>query len=50
MNIESAWPRELMPTTVQKFLVFVPLTYVVNLLCSLWIGNFWSSTYSTWVC
>ncbi len=38
----AAWPRELMPETVQKISAFVPLTYVVNLLRGLWNGEAWS--------
>lgn len=37
----AAWPRELMPATIQKISAFVPLTYVVNLLSGLWNGNPW---------
>jgi ABC-2 type transport system permease protein len=37
----AAWPRELMPATVQKISAFIPLTYVVNLLRGLWIGHPW---------
>jgi ABC-2 type transport system permease protein len=37
----AAWPRELMPATIQKVSAFVPLTYVVNLLRGLWIGQSW---------
>ncbi|MBN1371369.1 MAG: ABC transporter permease [Anaerolineaceae bacterium] len=37
----AAWPRELMPETVQKISAFVPLTYVVNLLRGLWNGEAW---------
>ena len=37
----AAWPRELMPATVQKVSAFLPLTYVVNLLRGLWIGEPW---------
>lgn len=37
----AAWPRELMPAAVQKISAFVPLTYVVNLLRGLWIGETW---------
>ena len=33
----------LLPTIVQKVSVFLPLTYVVNLLQGLWIGEPWSS-------
>jgi ABC-2 type transport system permease protein len=39
----AAWPRELMPATVQKISAFLPLTYVVNLLRGLWIGEAWGS-------
>jgi len=37
----AAWPRELMPATMQKVSAFVPLTYVVNLLRGLWTGQTW---------
>ncbi len=37
----AAWPRELMPATIQKVSAFVPLTYVVNLLGGLWTGQPW---------
>jgi ABC-2 type transport system permease protein len=37
----AAWPRELMPATVQTIARFIPLTYVVNLLRGLWIGESW---------
>lgn len=37
----AAWPRELMPETVQKISAFIPLTYVVNLLRGLWVGEAW---------
>ncbi len=37
----AAWPRELMPATVVKLSAFLPLTYVVNLLKGLWIGEAW---------
>jgi ABC-2 type transport system permease protein len=37
----AAWPRELMPATVQKISAFLPLTYVVNLLRGLWVGESW---------
>ncbi|MCL4562018.1 MAG: ABC transporter permease [Chloroflexi bacterium] len=37
----AAWPRELMPATVQNISTFLPLTYVVNLLSGLWIGEGW---------
>ncbi len=39
----AAWPRELMPTAVQKISAFFPLTYVVNLLRGLWFGESWGS-------
>jgi ABC-2 type transport system permease protein len=38
----AAWPRELMPATIQKVAAFIPLTYVVNLLGGLWIGESWA--------
>ena len=38
----AGWPRELMPATVLKISEFLPLTYVVNLLRGLWIGEAWS--------
>jgi ABC-2 type transport system permease protein len=34
---------ELLPAAVQKVSAFMPLTYVVNLLNGLWIGEAWSS-------
>ncbi len=37
----AAWPRELMPATIQKVSAFIPLTYVVNLLRGLWTGAPW---------
>lgn len=39
----AAWPRELMPATVQKIAAFVPLSYVVNLLRGLWAGEPWGA-------
>jgi ABC-2 type transport system permease protein len=39
----AAWPRELMPATVQRISAFVPLTYVVNLLRGLWSGEPWGN-------
>jgi len=39
----AAWPRELMPAAVQKFAAYVPLTYVVNLLRGLWMGETWGA-------
>ncbi len=38
----AGWPRELMPGAVLKISEFLPLTYVVNLLRGLWIGEAWS--------
>jgi len=35
-------PRELLPQAIQKVAAFLPLTYVVNLLRGLWIGEAWS--------
>ena len=35
-------PRELLPDAIQKAAKFLPLTYVVNLLRGLWIGEAWS--------
>ncbi len=37
----AGWPRELMPASVQQISAFVPLTYVVNLLRGLWLGESW---------
>jgi ABC-2 type transport system permease protein len=37
----AAWPRELMPSTIQKVSAFLPLTYVVDLLRGLWTGQPW---------
>ncbi len=37
----AGWPRELMPAAVQQFSFFLPLTYVVNLLRGLWVGEPW---------
>ncbi len=37
------WPRELMPATVEKISAFLPLTYVVNLLRGLWMGESWGN-------
>lgn len=38
----AAWPRELMPAAVQNISAYLPLTYVVNLLRGLWMGESWS--------
>ncbi len=37
----AGWPRELMPAAVLKISSFLPLTYVVNLLRGLWLGESW---------
>jgi ABC-2 type transport system permease protein len=37
----AGFPRELMPASIQKISAFLPLTYVVNLLRGLWIGETW---------
>lgn len=37
----AGWPRELMPGAILKISKFLPLTYVVNLLRGLWIGETW---------
>ena len=39
----AGWPRELMPETVRQISAFIPLTYVVNLLRGLWMGEAWSA-------
>lgn len=39
----AGFPRELLPDTIKKVSTFLPLTYVVNLLRGLWIGDPWSS-------
>ncbi len=38
----ASFPRELLPETIRKISTFLPLTYVVNLLRGLWIGESWS--------
>ena len=35
----AGFPRELLPDTIQKISTFLPLTYVVNLLRGLWVGE-----------
>jgi ABC-2 type transport system permease protein len=35
-------PREFLPEAIKKVSTFLPLTYVVNLLRGLWIGEAWS--------
>jgi ABC-2 type transport system permease protein len=37
----AGFPRELLPEAVKKVSTFLPLTYVVNLLRGLWIGESW---------
>jgi len=38
----AGFPRELLPEAIKKVSIFLPLTYVVNLLRGLWIGEAWS--------
>lgn len=38
----AGFPRELLPDAIIKISKFLPLTYVVNLLRGLWIGEAWS--------
>lgn len=38
----AGFPRELLPETIKKVSTCLPLTYVVNLLRGLWIGEAWS--------
>jgi ABC-2 type transport system permease protein len=38
----AGFPREFLPEAIQKVSAFLPLTYVVNLLRGLWIGEAWS--------
>lgn len=38
----AGFPRELLPEAIKKVSTFLPLTYVVNLLRGLWIGESWS--------
>ena len=35
----AGFPRELLPVTIKNVSIFLPLTYVVNLLRGLWIGE-----------
>jgi ABC-2 type transport system permease protein len=37
----AGFPRELLPDSLRKVSAFLPLTYVVNLLRGLWIGDAW---------
>jgi len=39
----AGFPRELLPDSIIKISTFLPLTYVVNLLRGLWIGNSWGT-------
>lgn len=38
----AGFPRELLPEGIRKISMFLPLTYVVNLLRGLWSGEAWS--------
>jgi len=38
----AGFPRELLPEAIKNISVFLPLTYVVNLLRGLWVGEAWS--------
>jgi ABC-type cobalamin transport system ATPase subunit len=38
----AGFPRELLPENIKTISTFLPLTYVVNLLRGLWIGEAWS--------
>jgi len=38
----AGFPRELLPEAIKKISMYLPLTYVVNLLRGLWIGEAWS--------
>jgi ABC-2 type transport system permease protein len=39
----AGFPRELLPEAIKKVSTFLPLTYVVNLLRGLWVGETWGS-------
>jgi ABC-2 type transport system permease protein len=39
----AGFPRELLPDAIKTVSTFLPLTYVVNLLRGLWIGEPWSA-------
>jgi ABC-2 type transport system permease protein len=39
----AGFPRELLPAAIIKISAFLPLTYVVNLLRGLWVGEAWSA-------
>jgi ABC-2 type transport system permease protein len=38
----ASFPREMLPETIKKISTFLPLTYVVNLMRGLWIGEAWN--------
>jgi ABC-2 type transport system permease protein len=38
----AGFPREFLPEAIKKISPFLPLTYVVNLLRGLWVGEAWS--------
>lgn len=38
----AGFPKELLPEAIKKVSTFLPLTYVVNLLRGLWVGDAWS--------
>jgi ABC-2 type transport system permease protein len=38
----AGFPRELLPETIRQIAKFLPLTYVVNLLRGLWVGDPWN--------
>jgi ABC-2 type transport system permease protein len=38
----AGFPRQLLPVAAQKVAAFLPLTYVVDLLNGLWVGESWS--------
>jgi ABC-2 type transport system permease protein len=37
----AGFPRELLPEAIKRISAFLPLTYVVNLLRGLWVGESW---------
>ena len=39
----AGFPRELLPAAIIKLSAFLPLTYVVNLLRGLWVGDAWGA-------
>jgi ABC-2 type transport system permease protein len=39
----AGFPKELLPETIKKVAAFLPLTYVVNLLRGLWVGEAWGA-------